>query len=153
MRAVLKGLLFGLFAMTLNHAALAAGGKGSADEAIALVKKAANYLKNNDKEKAYAEFDNNKGQFIDRDLYIFVFDMSGKTLAHGTNPRLLGKNMIDLKDADGKYFVRSFIEVANTKGKGWIDYKWTNPVSKAIEQKSSYIEKVGDVLVGCGIYK
>lgn len=139
--------------MTLNHAALAAGGKGSADEAIALVKKAANYLKNNDKEKAYAEFDNNKGQFIDRDLYIFVFDMSGKTLAHGTNPRLLGKNMIDLKDADGKYFVRSFIEVANTKGKGWIDYKWTNPVSKAIEQKSSYIEKVGDVLVGCGIYK
>lgn len=139
--------------MTLNHAALAAGGKGSADEAVALVKKAANYLKNNDKEKAYAEFNNNKGQFIDRDLYIFVFDMTGKTLAHGTNPKLLGKNMTDLKDADGKYFVRSFIEVANTKGKGWVDYKWINPVSKAIEQKSTYIEKVGDVLVGCGIYK
>ena len=86
-------------------------------------------------------------------MYIFVFDMSGKTLAHGSNPKLLGKNMTDLKDADGKYFVRSFIEVANTKGKGWIDYKWINPVSKAIEQKSSYIEKVGDVLVGCGIYK
>lgn len=139
--------------MTLSHAALAASDKGSADEAIALVKTAVNYVKANDKEKAYAEFNNNKGQFIDRDLYIFVFDMTGKTLAHGTNPRLLGKNMIDLKDADGKYFIKSIIEVANTKGKGWVDYKWTNPVSKAIEQKSTYIEKVGDVLVACGIYK
>jgi cytochrome c len=91
MRAVLKGLLFGLFAMTLSHAALAASDKGSADEAIALVKTAVNYVKANDKEKAYAEFNNNKGQFIDRDLYIFVFDMTGKTLAHGTNPRRSAK--------------------------------------------------------------
>ena len=79
--------------------------------------------------------------------------MNGKTLAHGTNPKLIDKNMTELKDADGKYFVKEFIEVANTKGKGWIDYKWTNPATKAIEPKSTYIEKVGDVLVGCGIYK
>jgi len=153
MKSVFRFLVAAVAMFSFSQAALASGDKGSADEAVALVKKAADYLKANGKEKAFAEFNNNKGQFIDRDLYIFVFDMNGKTLAHGTNPKLLDKNMTELKDADGKYFIKEFLTVANTKGKGWIDYKWTNPVSKAIEPKSTYIEKHGDVLIGCGIYK
>ncbi|HYD81322.1 MAG TPA: cache domain-containing protein [Paucimonas sp.] len=152
MRRLLKTLLLG-FAVLLFSGAASAGDRGTADEAIALVKKAADFLKANGKEKAYAEFSNPKGQFIDRDLYVFVFDMTGKTLAHGVNPKLLDKNLSELKDADGKYFIKEFLEVANTKGKGWIDYKWTHPTTKAIEPKSTYVEKVGDVLIGCGIYK
>ncbi len=46
-----------------------------------------------------------------------------------------------------------FHHVGNSKGSGWIDYKWPNPVTKAVEQKSTYVEKVDDVVVGCGIYK
>jgi len=153
MKSLLKHLVLGLTAVFFATGACAAGDKGSANEAVALVKKAVDYMKANGKEKALAEFNNPKGQFIDRDLYIFVFDMNGKTLAHGTNPKLLDKNLIELKDADGKYFMKEFIEVANTKGKGWIDYKWTNPMTKALEPKSTYIEKAGDVIVGCGIYK
>ena len=42
---------------------------------------------------------------------------------------------------------------ANKNGNGWNDYKWTNPVTQAIEAKSSYFEKVDDVVIGCGIYK
>ena len=153
MKSLLKHLVLGLTAVFFATGVCAAGDKGSANEAVALVKKAVDYMKANGKEKALAEFNNPKGQFIDRDLYIFVFDMNGKTLAHGTNPKLLDKNLIELKDADGKYFMNEFIEVANTKGKGWIDYKWTNPVTKALEPKSTYIEKAGDVMIGCGIYK
>jgi signal transduction histidine kinase len=153
MKSALKFLLLAASIFMFQSAASAATEKGTANEATALVKKAVDYMKANGKEKAFAEFNNPKGQFIDRDLYIFVFDLNGKTLAHGTNPKLLDKNLVDLKDADGKLFIKEFIDVANAKGKGWVDYKWPNPLTKAIEPKSTYIEKVGDVLVGCGIYK
>lgn len=153
MKTLTKFLLLATSMFLFQSSAIAASEKGTADDAKALVTKAVNYLHANGKEKAFAEFDNPKGQFIDRDLYIFVIDASGKMLAHGTNPRLIGKTLNDLKDPDGKFIIKELIQVANTKGKGWVDYKWPNPVSKAIEPKSTYIEKVGDVLIACGIYK
>jgi cytochrome c len=143
-------IMFGFFMQT---AAWAAEEQGTAEEAVAMVKKAVAYLKANGKEKAFAEFSNPKGQFIDRDLYILVLDPNIVMLAHGVNPRIIGKSLIDTKDADGKPFARLFYEIGNTKGSGWVDYKWPNPVTKAIEQKSTYVEKVDDVLVACGIYK
>ena len=79
--------------------------------------------------------------------------MNGKVLAHGQNPKMVGKDMIEMKDADGKEFVKERVEIAKTKGKGWQDYKFTNPQTKQIEPKSSYIEKYEDMIVGCGIYK
>lgn len=130
-----------------------AGDTGSAAEAMALVKKAGEYLKANGKEKAFAEFSNPKGSFKDRDMYIMVYDMNGVNRAHGANPKLIGKDLMELKDADGTYIVKSFVETAKSKGKGWVDYKWPNPVSKAIESKSTYVEKYDDVLIGAGIYK
>jgi cytochrome c len=141
-----------LCALALQVPAWAAE-NGTAAEAQAMVKKAADYMKANGKEKAFAEFSNPKGQFKDRDLYIMVYDMNGVNMAHGANPKLIGKSLIDLKDADGTQIIRSFIDVGKTKGKGWVDYKWPNPVSKAIEAKSTYIEKHEDVLIGSGIYK
>lgn len=152
MKKLFQNILLGVCALAFSAAALAAE-KGTADEAVALVKKAAAYLQANGKEKAFAEFNNSKGQFIDRDLYVFAADMNGTTLAHGTNPRLLGKSMMELKDADGKPFIKELYEIANSKGKGWVDYKWPNPVTKVIEPKSTYVEKVGDVVIACGIYK
>lgn len=132
----------------------AAAERGTAQEADVLVKKGIAYLKANGPEKSYAAFNDPQGQFVDRDLYLFVFDMTGKTLAHGANKKLLDKNLIALKDADGKTFIKEFVDVANTKGKGWIDYKWPHPQTKAIEGKSSYVEKLPDgTLIGVGIYK
>ncbi|MEC5216618.1 cytochrome c [Actimicrobium sp. GrIS 1.19] len=155
MKSLVKNLVFGCFALLLAGAVSAAE-KGSKDEAVALVKKAAAYLKENGKEKAFAEFNKPNGPFVDRDLYIFVYSANGDgtNLAHGANPSLVGKNLIDLRDADGKAIVKNFIEVGNSSaGSGWVDYKWANPVTKAIESKSTYIEKVGDVLIGSGVYK
>lgn len=151
MKKILAAITIGLSAIALNTAAFAAE-QGSADEATAMVKKAIAFLKANGKDKAFAEFSNQGGQFKDRDLYIFVQDMKGKMLAHGGNERLIGKDLIELKDADGKFFVKEMVDVAG-KGKGWVDYKWTNPTTKVIEAKSSYIEKYEDVFVGSGIYK
>lgn len=150
-----KFLLSGFaFFLIFGSGVTNAADKGSADEAIALVKKAAAYLSANGKEKAFAEFSNPTGKFVNKDLYVFVYNNEGLNLAHGANPKLIGKNLLELKDNEGVFVVKEFIKTANGKtGKGWIDYKWPNPVSQALEAKSTYVEKAGDVIIGCGIYK
>jgi cytochrome c len=152
MKALLKLAGVAMCALAIQGQAWAAD-TGTPAQAMAMVKKAGEYLKTHGKEKAFAEFSNPSGSFKDRDLYIMVYDMNGFNVAHGANPKLIGKNLIDLKDADGTMIVKQFVETANGKGKGWVDYKWPNPVSKAIEAKSTYVEKHGDVLIGCGVYK
>lgn len=153
MKKLVLTLIFGLASLAFNSAAFAAGDKGTAEEAVAMVKKAAAYMKANGKEKAFAEISNTSGQFKDRDLYVAALDLHGKTLAHGANAKMVDKVLIEMKDADGKPFIKEFIDLANSKGKGWVDYKWPNPVTKAIDSKSTYVEKFDDVVLICGIYK
>lgn len=153
MKKLLSIFAFGIATLLFSAGALAAGEKGTKDEAQAMVKKAIAYLKANGREKAIAEFNNPTGQFRDRDLYVFVIDLNGKMLAHGSIARLVNKDVLDMKDADGNPLIRNFIEVAKAKGSGWVDYKWPNPTTKAVEAKSTYVEKLDDMVVGCGIYK
>ena len=131
----------------------AAADNGTAAEAEAMVKKAVAFIKTNGTEKAYEEFTHGKG-FKDRDLYIIVYDLNGKNLAQGANPKLVGKDLTGLKDPDGKSLIQMFVDLAKSKGKGWVEgYKFLNPVTQKIEGKAMYLERVGDTLVGCGIYK
>jgi hypothetical protein len=93
-----------------------------------------------------------KGEFIDRDLYVFVYDFRGVCLAHGANPKLVGRNLWDLVDADGSYLIRGLVETAR-QGSGWYRYKWSNPLTKKIEEKLAYVKKVDDGLwLGSGVY-
>lgn len=133
--------------------AIGAEKRGTAKEAETLVRKAVSYIKANGKAKAFAEFGNKKGQFVDRDLYIFVYDLNGKCVAHGQNPKMVGNDLIDMKDPEGKLFVKERVEIAKTKGKGWHNYKFTDPLTKKVEDKSAYVEKYEDLIVGSGIYK
>ena len=129
-----------------SHAALAAGG-ASQTEATAMVKKGVAFIKANGKDKGYAEISNKAGQFIDRDLYLVVYGLDGTVRAHGANEKMIGKNLIDLKDVDGKAFVKERVELAQAKGTFWQDYKFTNPVTKKIEPKTMYCEKLDDTPV------
>jgi signal transduction histidine kinase len=126
---------------------------GTASEAVAMVKKVSAFIRANGQAKAFAEINNPRGQFVDRDLYVTVYDMGGTCLAHGFNPKMVGKSMIDLKDPDGKPFIRERSEQARTQKEFWIDYKYINPTTKQIGSKSMYTERVGDLLVSCGVYK
>lgn len=126
---------------------------GTATEAEALVKKAIQLIKADGREKAFAEINNKKGKFVDRDLYVFVYDISGKCVAHGFNQKMIGKELAEMKDPDGKFFVKERIEIAKTKGSGWQDYKFTDPITKQLERKSAYVERVENLIVGCGVYK
>lgn len=129
-------------------AAFAAG----KDEAVAMVNKAVAYLKQNGQEKALAEFNKTDGQFVKGELYVVVLDMNGVVLADGNKPKLVGKALIEVKDVNGKAFVREELDMAKSKGKGWVDFMWFNPETKAMAPRSSYFEKVGEVIVLTGVY-
>jgi cytochrome c len=126
---------------------------GTPDEAVAMVKKAVAFAKAKGKEQLLAEVSNGKGQFIDRDLYLSVYDASGMVLAHGVNPKLIGKSVYALSDPDGKLFIQDILKQAKAEGKGREDYKWPHPVTKEYQAKSAYFEVVDGVIVSCGFYK
>lgn len=140
---MLVGLLFCLQVLAQDNAS----------NAKALVGKAVAFLKANGKDKALVEFNNPKGGFVNGELYVFVLDKDGTTLANGVNAQIVGKNVLDMKDMDGKYFIKDLIAIGNSKGSGWIDYKWPDPVTKKMRPKSTYVEKAGEVYLCVGFYK
>ena len=125
---------------------------GTADEAVTLVKKAINAIKENGRQATYSDISNPLGGYTDRDLYVVVYDINGKNHAHGANPKLIGQDLINAKDGAGNLFVRDRVEIAKSQGTGWQNYSFLNPISKQIEPKSMYLEKYEDLIVGCGIY-
>jgi cytochrome c len=141
------------FALTGLQIASAAENHGTPEEAKAMVENAVAQLSTDGKEKAFAVFDDTSGPYVDRDLYVFVVDLQGTILAHAANKALIGKSLFNMKDSNGRLFVQEMIKVGETTGEGWVDYSWSNPTSKKIEPKSSFIKKVGDVLVAVGVYK
>jgi cytochrome c len=147
MKPVLSSVLFA--AVMLSASAAYAAGQATPDEAKAMAVKAADYLKSVGPDKAFPEFDAKDGSWHDRDLYVYVLDNNGVMLAHGTNPGLIGKTVLSVKDVDGKPMTRDTLAV---KDSGWVNFKWQNPLTKAVEPKVVYVVRVGDYLVGVGAY-
>lgn len=123
-------------------------------EAIAMVRLVQSDYKNLGAKATFqAITDKTNKAFHKGDLYPFVFTLSGRCVAHGASPALVGKNLIGLRDPDGKYLIRDLARLAQ-KGDGWYDYKWPDPATKLIENKSSYYSMLGKkYFVGVGIYK
>jgi cytochrome c len=147
MQGLLPLLLFSI-ALVLAQSVWAAG-QATPDEAKAMAIKAAEYLKANGAEKAFPEFTNKDGPWHDRDLYVIVMNNQGILLSNDANPGMVGKSLINLKDVDGKAFVVDEIAI---KDEGWISFKWRNPLTNAIEPKTQYEVRVGDMLVGVGAF-
>jgi signal transduction histidine kinase len=142
----------GLAALTVVPHAHAAK-HATKDEAVAMVKKAVAYIKGQGADKAYGEISDRAGQFVDGDLYIVVYQLDGKVLAHGGNVKFVGKDMSDAQDVDGKFFVKERIELAQKQPSFWQDYKFVNPVEKKVEPKQMYCERLENTAVCGGIYK
>ncbi|MDX5364549.1 MAG: methyl-accepting chemotaxis protein [Pseudazoarcus pumilus] len=126
---------------------------GTANEAAQLVEKAAALYSSRGQQAAFEAFNDPHGEFVQRDLYIFVYDMEGTVRAHGGNPKLIGNNMRDAKDAKGALFVQDRIRIAQKAGSGWQDYMFKNPETGEIEGKTSFIRRVDNYIFGCGVYK
>ena len=146
------GFAFALAAVFGTQPALA--DNATKDDAVATVKKGIAFIKATGKDKAYAAITAKDPQFVKHDLYLTVYGMDGKCLAHGANEKQVGRDLIDLKDIDGKAFIRERVELGKSSPKGfWQDYKFTNPTTKKIEPKQMYCERLDDTLVCGGIYK
>jgi len=126
--------------------------RATKDQAVAMVAKGVAAVKAKG-DGAYADMTAPNKTYVDRDLYLVVYDMQGKCLAHGQNPKQVGKDLIGLKDPDGKEFVKERVQLGQSQGKFWQDYKFTDPLTKTVQPKQMYCEKAGNVLVCGGIYK
>lgn len=148
-----------VFYLAVTGALLAAGAlaqaqNASKDDAVALTRKAVAHLKKDGVEAACKDFADPQGGFMQGELYVFVQDMQSKMVCHAANKRINGKDLSELKDADGKLFSKAMTELVKARGAGWVDYRWINPNTKAIESKTSYVERVNDTLwLGVGIYR
>lgn len=146
-----KLISFVCFAV-LSLAAMA-GGEPTKQDAVAIVEKAVALSKASGKAKALEAVNTTNGDFHKGELYVLAYDFSGTIVAHPVNAKLVGKNMFDVPDTDGKYFRRDIVELAKTKKGGWVDYKYKNPTSGKIEAKTTYVLPAGDVIFAAGIYK
>lgn len=144
--------LLSLFAALLSVSSYAKEEFASKKEAEAMVVKTVADLKAN-RAKTLEEITAKNSRYVDRDLYAVVYDMSGKVLAHGANNKMVGKDLIDMKDPDGKEFVKERVALAKSRGKFWQDYKFTDPVTRKLLPKEAYCEKVEDAIVCAGVYK
>jgi signal transduction histidine kinase len=136
------------------------GMAGNIEDTEHLVQKAVEYVKANGVENAIKAFNNKEGEFVNGELYVFMFQVSPKEgsrvvcIAHPINQGLIGKDLYNLKDPNGTQFMAAMAKKAIEEKGGWVDYKWTHPITKKIGDKSSYALPVTeDIFVGCGIYK
>jgi methyl-accepting chemotaxis protein len=126
---------------------------GSADEAVQLVREGCAFCQAHGRDALIAEVNRlGDGRFVDRDLYLMVIGEDSVFLAHGNNPRTLGMGP-QSRDVDGKAFVQEMVATARRAGEGWVDYKWAHPVTNEILTKSTFVQRAGDVVVACGIYR
>ena len=148
-------LFFAFYLAVLMGVGVFAQERGTKDEAKVMVESALVHIKKVGKDQAFKDFSTDKATWTKKDLYVFVQDFSGKVLAHGTNEKLIGKNMIDMKDQNGKAFAREFSNVGASKGEGWVDYDWAHPVTKKVEGKSSFVKRFAgfDGVVVVGVYR
>jgi cytochrome c len=137
----------------VSTSAVYAAENANKDEAQAMVKKAVTFIKTEGAAKAYPVISTKGGQFSDRDLYVVVYGLDGKVLAHGANEKLVGKDLIDAQDVDGKYFVKERTELGRKQASFWQDYKFVNPVTKKVEPKEMYCERESETVVCGGVYK
>ena len=125
----------------------------TAEQAKAFSERAAAHIKEVGEEQAFVDFTRKDGGFVDGELYVFCYDRNGVNKAHGSNPSFVGRNLLHIKDPDGAEPNLLIVKMGFEEGQGWVDFKWPNPVTKRIENKSAYVIRTNDVACGVGYYK
>jgi signal transduction histidine kinase len=123
-------------------------------DAIAMAERGAALVKAKGKDEMMKRINAKDPDFVQGELYVDLRDVkTGIVLAHPYNPSIVGKDLTDVPDANGKKYRREIIELAAAKGKGWVDYMYKNPTSGKIEPKTTYILLVDGVVLEAGLYK
>lgn len=117
---------------------------------VSFINRAATYLREQGKKIAFADFGNQAGDFVPGPLRLFVYDLDGTMLVDSQNPEFVGQNLMNAKDAEGKFITKRLIDHAKTNGKAWISFSDRNAY------KDVYVEKIsapdGDFVIGAGYW-
>jgi cytochrome c len=152
----MKARFFSLSALTILLVVVAgsciAAEPPGADDAKNLLAKAVYYMEKEGPAKAFCAFNEPTGPYHNGPLYVFAINMDGVYFAHAAAPTLVGTSLRDLRDASGRPFGKDIMEVITTHGEGTVDYKWLNYSSNKVEDKHSYVKKVGEFVLGVGYY-
>jgi signal transduction histidine kinase len=126
--------------------------RATMDQAQSMVRKAVDFYRKKGREAALHEFNRADGPFVEGELYVIVHELDGTCLAH-VNPPIRGRNMIEERDMDGKYFTRERLESAQSQPSGWQEYKYFNPQTHKVELKRTYWERYENLVFACGAYR
>lgn len=148
----MRKIAYALMICLISTAAMA-DDRGNAVEAKALLQKAVEHYRAVGRDQAMKDFSVKGGPFTDRDLYVACVGPDNKNIAHGANPMFIGKDIAPITDVDGRHFALEQAEVARTKGEGTVEYNWPNPVTKKIETKVSFIQRIDNDFCFVGYYK
>ncbi len=154
MKKLMQWVVAGVACLGLVGTALAQE-RGSKDEAKAMVEAAVAHAKKVGPEQAFKDFtDKANKDWHKKDLYVFAYTMEGVNVAHGANEKLIGKNLLELKDPNGKPLIKELRDTA-AKAPGWVEYEWPHPETKKNESKASYVQKFANYegFLGVGVYR
>ena len=150
MKLFATALCIAVASMSLN----AVANEPTEKEAIAMAERGAALVKAKGKDEMIKKINAKDPEFVQGSLYVDMRDVkTGIVLAHPFNPSIVGKDLTDVPDANGKKYRREIIELAASKGKGWVDYQYKNPTTGKIEPKTTYILLVDGVVLEAGLYK
>lgn len=129
--------------------------KATKEECVNMSNKVLKMIEKEGLDSVIPKINDKKGLFLWKDSYVCIMDTKeAKLLAHPYLPEhLIGVSLIKSKDIYDKEFFREFLNVANSKGKGWVDYIHfdTNGVAR---EKITYVlkSKKESVILLAGIY-
>ncbi len=150
-------IIVALFSFTNNSVYAQTSGakkakRGTPQEAIAMVKRVKRMYRTIGPEKTLRAVSKLTHNLRDRDLYPYVVHMEGFMAAHFLSS-LRGLSFREHTDSRGRPFFKLMMKVAGTKGKGWVTYSFPSPVTKKVEEKSAYLERLDkDFFVAVGVY-
>lgn len=146
------------FALTimlcLTPLTAAAAERGTADDAMIMVTEAIELFETSGRDALLSAIsDPENTQFHYLDLFVLVWDAEGVLIGHGLNSPLVGQNTLHITDVDGVPFIEMSLSTALELGGGWVSYRWEDPITKEIAEKSTYVLPLDDnMIVGVGIY-
>ena len=153
MRFIYKSLLSLLLVCLAASSTIAVGEeRGTPRQAKALLQEAVTLVESEGADKALAQFNERKSRFTRGDLYIFAIDLEGSYLASGANPRLVGQNFFAQHAAAGREIDREMLKVPNDGDRDIVEYEWLNRKTNKLETKFSYVQRIGEIVLGVGFY-
>ena len=127
--------------------------RSSAEQAQSLLEIAVIEIGKSGPDAAFSEFNKQRGRFVRDDLYVFVVGLNdARFYATGATPEMVGKDVGNLRNVEGRPIIREMVELAKAQDNAVYEYEWRNPATNKVEKKHTLIQRIDGYLVGVGYY-